>query len=216
MGVVRSDGNGDALSGLGDLGDLLLHLQGVLAPGMTELEAWAEMVKAMSEAGGEPAALHELAVVTTPAGGLGHHIAGRRVIQAGDWIEVDPCGVFQHYHANRNAIFYLGDPPQVGVDLMKVLADAYDVLTTTATVGTPVAGSIRRSISGHRRESADKGPDAGGAALRGVEGIVLGGAHRNAVRLGRRGHRRAHRGVGQHQRGRGPTRRGVIRAGGLR
>lgn len=117
----------------------ILHLQSVLVPGMTELEAWAEMVLAMAKAGGEPAALHELAVVTTPAGGLGHHIAGRRVIQAGDWIEIDPCGVFNHYHANRNAMFYLGEPPQVAVDLMTVLAGAYDVLTGTATVGTPVA-----------------------------------------------------------------------------
>ncbi|GAB2449722.1 Xaa-Pro peptidase family protein [Nocardioides hungaricus] len=129
----------------------ILHLQRVLAPGMTELEAWAEMVKAMAEAGGEPAALHELAVVTTPAGGLGHHIAGRRVIEAGDWIEVDPCGVFNHYHANRNAVFYLGEPPQVGVDLMSVLADAYDVLTSTATVGTPVA-DVNRALREYYQE----------------------------------------------------------------
>ena len=56
------------------------HLQQVLAPGMTELEAWSEMVGAMARAGGERAALHEMATITTQAGGLGHSISGRRVI----------------------------------------------------------------------------------------------------------------------------------------
>ncbi|TQS44883.1 aminopeptidase P family protein [Cryptosporangium phraense] len=116
----------------------LLHLREVLAPGMTELEAWAEMVIGMARAGGEPAALHELAVVTTPAGGLGHAIAGRRVLRAGDWLEVDPCGVYNHYHANRNAFYYLGEPPEIAVELMTFLGGAYDVLTGTAKVGTPV------------------------------------------------------------------------------
>lgn len=114
------------------------HLQSVLAPGMTELEAWAEMVSAMAKAGGEPAALHELAAVTTPAGGRTHHIAGRRKIERGDWIEVDPCGVYNHYHANRNAVYYLGEPPDTAVAIMRVLAGAYDVIRSTATVGTPV------------------------------------------------------------------------------
>ncbi len=115
------------------------HLQQVLTPGMTELEAWAEMVGAMARAGGERAALHEMATITTQAGGLGHSISGRRVIKAGDWIEVDPCGVYNHYHANRNAAYFLGDPPAIAVELMAVLAGAYDVIRTTATVGTPVA-----------------------------------------------------------------------------
>lgn len=114
------------------------HLRSVLTPGMTELEAWAEMVKAMAAAGGEPAALHELAAVTTPAGGRTHHIAGRRKIERGDWVEVDPCGVYNHYHSNRNAIYYLGDPPDTAVEIMSVLAGAYDVIRSTATVGTPV------------------------------------------------------------------------------
>jgi Xaa-Pro aminopeptidase len=121
----------------------LLQLRSVMAPGMTELEAWSEMVSGMAKAGGEPAALHELAVVTTPAGGLGHAIAGRRVLQAGDWLEVDPCGVFQHYHANRNAFYYLGEPPKIAVELMDVLGGAYTVLTDTAKVGTPVRDVAR-------------------------------------------------------------------------
>jgi Xaa-Pro aminopeptidase len=114
----------------------LLHLGQVLRPGMTELEAWAEMTSAMAQAGGEPAALHNTAVVGGI--GIGHTIAGRRVLHEGDFLEVDPCGVYNHYHANRNMVYFLGDPPQAAVALMEVLAGAYDVIRTAGTVGTPV------------------------------------------------------------------------------
>lgn len=127
------------------------HLRSVLAPGMAELEAWAEMIGAMARAGGERAALHEMATITTQAGGLGHSISGRRVVKAGDWVEVDPCGVFNHYHANRNAWYFLGEPPQVAVDLMAVLAGAYDVIRSTATVGTPVA-DVNRALREYYQE----------------------------------------------------------------
>ena len=112
------------------------HLAAVLAPGMTELEAWAELTSAMARAGGEPAALHNTVVAGVP--GTGHSIAGRRVLKKGDVIEIDPCGVYHHYHANRNMVFYLGEPPEVAVGLMKILAGAYDVIRATAKVGTPV------------------------------------------------------------------------------
>jgi Xaa-Pro aminopeptidase len=115
----------------------ILHLAEVLRPGMTELEAWAEMIGAMARAGGEPAALHELAVADVH--GTGHSIASRRVLKKGDVVQVDPCGVYNRYHANRNMVFYLGEAPQVAVDLMEVLAGAYDVIRATAAVGTPVA-----------------------------------------------------------------------------
>lgn len=116
----------------------ILHLQQAMTPGMTEVEAWAELALGMARAGGERAALHEMATITTPAGGLGHHISNRRVIKPGDWIEVDPCGVFAGYHANRNAFYHLGEPPQIARDLMAFLGGAYEVITTTAKVGTPV------------------------------------------------------------------------------
>jgi Xaa-Pro aminopeptidase len=114
----------------------LLHLGQVLRPGMTELEAWAEMTSAMAQAGGEPAALHNTAVLGGI--GVGHTIAGRRVLREGDFLEVDPCGVYNHYHANRNMVYFLGEAPQAAVALMEVLAGAYDVIRTAGTVGTPV------------------------------------------------------------------------------
>lgn len=112
------------------------NLHEVLSPGMTELEAWAEMMAGMARAGGEPAALHELAVVGGIA--VGHSIAGRRVVQEGDYLMVDPCGVYHRYHANRSMVYFLGEPPPVAVALMETLAGAFDVIRTVGRVGTPV------------------------------------------------------------------------------
>jgi Xaa-Pro aminopeptidase len=114
----------------------LVHLGEVLRPGMTELEAWAEMEGAMARAGGEPAALHNTAVLGGI--GVGHSIASRRVLREGDYLEVDPCGVFNHYHANRNMVYFLGEPPAAATALMQVLAGAYDVIRSVGRVGTPV------------------------------------------------------------------------------
>ncbi len=83
----------------------LVALQEVLQPGMTELEAWAVMVSGMAAAGGESAALHEFASVGARAG---HAFASRRVLKAGDVLNVDPCGVYHRYHANRTGTYFLG------------------------------------------------------------------------------------------------------------
>lgn len=115
----------------------ITHLRGLIRPGMTELEAWSEMLHAMAAVGGEPAALHELAVIGN--GGIGHSISGRRELRPGDWLHVDPCGVYERYHANRSALYHLGEPPQEAVELMSVLAGAFDVLRGVAKAGTPVA-----------------------------------------------------------------------------
>ncbi|MGD0700126.1 MAG: Xaa-Pro peptidase family protein [Trebonia sp.] len=114
----------------------ILHLAEVLRPGMTELDAWSAMTGAMARAGGEHAGIHEMVTVGTV--GVGHSIAGRRVLSKGDFVEVDPCGVYNRYHANRNMTFYLGEPPESAVAMMEILAGAYDVIREVAKVGTPV------------------------------------------------------------------------------
>jgi len=53
----------------------------VIAPGVTELEVWGEMMLAMAKAGGQPAALHEM-VLSGPVF-LPHAISGRRALQPG-------------------------------------------------------------------------------------------------------------------------------------
>ncbi|MDP9242719.1 MAG: aminopeptidase P family N-terminal domain-containing protein, partial [Actinomycetota bacterium] len=69
----------------------LRALADFLKPGVTELEAWAEMMRAMAAEGGEPAGIHEC-VVVGPAE-LGHMFSSKRPIESGDYLFADPCGV---------------------------------------------------------------------------------------------------------------------------
>jgi Xaa-Pro dipeptidase len=107
-----------------------------IAVGMSELEVWATMVNGMVAAGGEPAAIHELAVIGN--GGIGHAISSRRRAAMGERMRVDPCGVFNHYHANISRSYYFGEPPAEMVRLNELLWGAYGVLCSTAKSGTPV------------------------------------------------------------------------------
>lgn len=116
----------------------LAHLAEVLIPGMTELEAHGELIRGLSNAGGEPAGLHQVVSIGSGALGTGHEISGNRRIQPGDMIEVDACGVHKRYHANRNMVFFVGEPGDGASPLQRILAGAFDLLRENARAGTRV------------------------------------------------------------------------------
>ena len=112
----------------------LKRVSEVLAPGITELEIWGEMMLAMAKAGGEPAGLHEL--VTTVAG---HGFSSRRPVQENEIIAVDPCGVYARYHVNSARMFWIGTPPESIIDDFKKSGGAYKELEKCIKPGVPVA-----------------------------------------------------------------------------
>lgn len=120
-----------------------------LAPGRTELEVWAEMMRAMVAAGGEPAAIHEL--VHAGALGGGHALSSRRRLRAGDLVLADPCGVVDRYHANVARAFVLGEPAPEAVRLLDLAAGAVDVLCAVAKAGTPQR-DVNRALRDYYRD----------------------------------------------------------------
>jgi Xaa-Pro aminopeptidase len=112
-----------------------------VAVGMTELEVRSLMTSAMARAGGEDAALHELAVVGI---GAGHAISGRRRIKQGDWLNVDPCGVVNRYHVNIARAYYFGELPEHYAELTRLVGGAFPVLCEAAKAGTSVRDVNRR------------------------------------------------------------------------
>jgi Xaa-Pro dipeptidase len=129
----------------------LRALENVLKPGITELEAWAEMMRAMAEEGGEPAAIHEC-VVAGPAE-LGHMFSSRRPIRAGEYLFADPCGVVARYHGNVARAFYLGEPPKEALRIAEIEAGAYPILCSTAKAGTPVR-DVNRLLREYYQDAA--------------------------------------------------------------
>ncbi len=128
----------------------LAALREVCRPGVTELEAWAEMMRAMAAAGGEPAAIHECVVVGPVE--LGHAISSRRVIRRGDHLFADPCGVVDRYHANIAATIFVGEPPPEAVRIAEIEAGAFDVLCAVARDGVEVR-TVNAALREYYRES---------------------------------------------------------------
>lgn len=112
-------------------------LQSILAPGVTELDGWEAMMRAMIAAGGEPAALQENVWAGTSQ--LMHSLCSRRRFAAGDIVCADPCGVVNRYHANAARTLSIGEPEPVAVELMNVLAQAGGLFEKLAAPGVRVS-----------------------------------------------------------------------------
>lgn len=130
----------------------LLHLASVLRPGMTELEAHGELIRGLSNAGGEPAGLHQVAFVGLAALGVYHEISGRRVITEDDFLDVDPCGVYKRYHSNRSQLYAFKEPPKAAVELMSILTGGFDILTERARPGVRI-GDVNRELYAYYEEA---------------------------------------------------------------
>jgi Xaa-Pro aminopeptidase len=108
----------------------------VIAPGVTELEVWGQMMLAMAKAGGQPAALHEL-VASGPVF-LPHAISGRRALRRDEIVYLDPCGVVDRYHANAARAVWIGDPPDALVELYHRAAGGFRIFCAEARPGRQV------------------------------------------------------------------------------
>ncbi|WP_449283818.1 M24 family metallopeptidase [Leucobacter sp.] len=151
--MIKSAAEMEAIKRAAEICDAgLLHLAGVLRPGMTELEAHGELIRGLSAAGGEPAGLHQVAFVGLAALGVYHEISGRRVITEDDFLDVDPCGVYRRYHSNRSQLYAFKEPPKGAVELMRVLTGAFDILTERARPGVRI-GDVNAELYAYYRDA---------------------------------------------------------------
>lgn len=81
----------------------------VLRPGMTELEVYGEVIRAMAAAGGENPGITQ-PVASGPKANCNHPLASRKKIMPGEQVNIDLCGVYNRYHANIGRTYYLGEP----------------------------------------------------------------------------------------------------------
>ena len=115
-----------------------------LRPGVTELDVYAEIIHAMAKAGGENPAI-TLPVLSGPKANTGHSLASRKVIEAGEQVNVDVCGVFWRYHANAARSFYLGEPPADVRDFHNRSAGVFDVIARLLRPGLSVGELVREA-----------------------------------------------------------------------
>ena len=92
-----------------ELGDLAMEtVRDTIAPGMTELEVAGVMYGAMLRAGGEEPSLR---IMVHADGTPNHRPSTRKVLEAGDLVMIDNCGVCNRYHGNVLRTFSLGPNP---------------------------------------------------------------------------------------------------------
>jgi Xaa-Pro aminopeptidase len=111
--------------------------RGAIAPGVTELEVFGTMVAAMTTAGGEFPAILPPVMSGFRANAL-HPLASRKVMQRGERVNVDLCGVYKRYHVNLCRGFWLGDPPDDVLDLHDRAIGVYSVIEEMLKPGLKV------------------------------------------------------------------------------
>jgi Xaa-Pro aminopeptidase len=117
-----------------------------LRPGMTELELFGEVIRAMLAVGSELPALipifNALKVVDGRSATSGHSMAGRRPIREGEILKADLCGVYNRYHGNVMRGFFVGEPSAAMIDLHRRAAGIFAVIKSEIRAGMTVGEVI--------------------------------------------------------------------------
>jgi Xaa-Pro aminopeptidase len=117
-----------------------------IRPGVTELEVYGEIINAMAKAGGENPGI-TLPVLSGPKANTGHSLASRKVIMAGEQVNIDVSGVYWRYHANAARSFYVGEPPDDVLEYHDKSSGVFEVIAGLLKPGLRVAdlvGEARR------------------------------------------------------------------------
>jgi len=120
---------------IADIG--LAAARDAIRPGVSELDVYGEIIHAMAKAGGENPAI-TLPVLSGLKANTGHSLASRKVIAAGEQVNVDVSGVYWRYHANAARAFYVGEPPADVLDYHDRSAGVFDVISGLLKPGLTV------------------------------------------------------------------------------
>ncbi len=113
-----------------------------IRPGVTELDVYGEIIHAMSQAGGENPGI-TLPVNSGLKANCGHSLASRKVIKAGEQVNVDVSGVFNRYHGNAGRAFHVGEPAKDVMEFHRLSAGVFDVIADILRPNLPVAELVK-------------------------------------------------------------------------
>ena len=121
-----------------------------LRPGVTELEVYGEATRAMAQAGGEVSGI--VGAISSGPLFAGHALNSRRVIEHGDFVFYDPCGVYNRYHANLARGYFIGQPPAELIELHQLSAGSYAILERSAKAGASIP-EVCRALRNYYEEA---------------------------------------------------------------
>lgn len=108
-----------------------------MRPGMTELQVYGAVIKAMADAGGENPGI-TLPVVSGHKSASFHALASRKKIARGEIVVMDVCGVYNRYHANIARTFSIGPADPEVAKVVELSAKGFDRVAEIIQPGMPV------------------------------------------------------------------------------
>jgi Xaa-Pro aminopeptidase len=108
-----------------------------IAPGVSELEVYGEIVRAMAAAGGENPGI-TMPVLSGSKTNAPHALASRRKVQRGELVVVDVSGVYKRYHINMARTFFLGEPSADVVSKTSRIAKSMELIRSILRPNLPV------------------------------------------------------------------------------
>ena len=140
---VKSDQEVAYLQKAAEIADVgMAAARNAIRPGVTELDVYGEMIHAMSKAGGENPAI-TLPVLSGLKANTGHSLSSRKVIQPGEQVNVDVCGVYWRYHANAARSFHVGEPEPDILEYHRKSSDVFKVIEELIRPGLTVGELVR-------------------------------------------------------------------------
>ncbi|UCE90723.1 MAG: aminopeptidase P family protein [Methanobacteriota archaeon] len=127
-----------------------------MSPGVTELQVYGAIVKAMADAGGENPGI-TLPVVSGAKSACFHALASRKKIRDGEIVVVDVCGVYNRYHANLARTFSIGEPDPAVADIVRRSAAGFDRLADLIEPGMAVDALNREMKAYYEGAGLDDG-----------------------------------------------------------
>jgi Xaa-Pro aminopeptidase len=121
-----------------------------IRPGVTELEVYGEIIRAMAAAGGENPGI-PLPVLSGQRANCGHALTSRKTIAQGEQVNVDVCGVYNRYHCNAARSFYVGEPPRDVLEFYDKAAGAMELVGALIRPNLSV-GELVRSLKAYYEE----------------------------------------------------------------
>ena len=142
---VKSDAEMACMVKAAEITDIGLEAaRNAIRPGVTELDVYAEIVHAMAKAGGENPGL-TLPVNSGLKANCGHSLASRKIIRAGEQVNVDVSGVFNRYHGNAGRSFHVGEPAKDVMDYHQRSTGVFDVIAEMLRPNLPVAELVTKT-----------------------------------------------------------------------
>lgn len=99
----------------------------MLRPGVTELQVYGEIVRAMAEAGGENPAI-TMPVSSGKKSACAHALASTKKIRKGEIVNIDVCGVVNRYHSNMARTYSIGRPDPEVAEVVRLSGGSFELL----------------------------------------------------------------------------------------